>query len=418
MRVRYAVVVLLVGSFVVPRLAAAADPARTCGKKKLAAAGKRIADELKCDATAAGKGIAVDAACVAKAELKLATAFAKAEAKGGCPTLGDASTIESFADECTATVRQALGAAMGKNACLKGKLGAGGKKTAAKIQCSATAAAKGRAADPACLLKAEAAFAKAFAKLEAKGGCVTSGDAAAVEAAIDAECVARFVGALPVPTLTPTPTRTATPLPTKTATPTRTPTPIATPTNNGCPEAPPTPFAINVAEQNVVRLSAQPAPDPALAPLCWNAVIAATAQAWADGCLYQHNPNLGTLGYGENLYACASTDASCPANAADDSVPSWANEAVSYDYASNTCSVRCQGGVNHGATCAAQSACPGGVCSGECGHYTQLVWRATTATGCGIKQCTQNSPFQNFPTWTLVVCDYEPAGNVNGARPY
>ena len=332
--------------------------------------------------------------------------------------VGDAGTVEVFAGECVATVGTALGTTIQKNACLKGKLGAAGKKAAAKLQCSATAAAKGRTADPVCLLKAETNFTKAFTKLDAKGGCVTTGDAAAVEATIDAACVTPFVAMLPVPTVTPTPTRTATPLPTKTATPTRTATPLATPTSNGCPETPPTPFMINLAEQNVVRLNAEPAPDPALAPLCWKDTLAATAQAWADGCQYQHNPDLGTLGYGENIYACASSDASCPTNAADASVISWANEAASYDYASNTCSVRCQGGSNAGATCGAASQCPGGLCSGACLHYTQLVWRGSTATGCGIKQCTQNSPFQSFSTWTIVVCDYEPQGNVNGARPY
>ena len=38
------------------------------------------------------------------------------------------------------------------------------------------------------------------------------------------------------------------------------------------------------------------------------------------------------------------------------------------------------------------------------GHFTQVVWAATTQLGCGVSTCTSNSPFgASFPTWTLVV---------------
>ncbi len=60
------------------------------------------------------------------------------------------------------------------------------------------------------------------------------------------------------------------------------------------------------------------------------------------------------------------------------------------------------------------------VCSGGmCGHYTQIVWRSTQKLGCGIKVCTKNSPFgASFPTWTYVVCNYQPPGNIIGQKPY
>ena len=410
-----AVLVLLVAA---PPVVHGADPARACSKRKLGATAKKIADKLKCFATAAGKGVTVDAACLSKAEGKFASAFVKAEAKGGCPTVNDVATVESQVDDCVDAVRSALGTSAQKNACLKGKLSAAAKKASGKVQCSAKAASKGRFADPVCLAKAEAAFAKAFAKRDAKGGCVTTNDAASIETIVDDQCVSTIVAALPVPTITPTPTKTATPIATKTATPVATGTPIPTPTSNGCGENPPALWAQNVAEQNDVRVGAQPVPDPALAPYCWKATIAATAQSWADNCSFSHNPNLDTLGLGENIYGCASTDSSCPTNAPDQSVISWANEDVSYDYASNTCSVRCQGGSNAGATCSTNSQCPGGLCSGVCGHYTQLVWRSTSFTGCGVKTCNTGSPLPGFTTWTLVVCDYEPPGNFVGQRPY
>jgi hypothetical protein len=415
-------VIAIVGLLVaVPNVGHGADPTRTCAKKKLTATGKKVSDKLKCFATAAGKALAVDAACLAKAETTFANAFTKAELKGGCPTTNDAASVESLVDDCVNAVQTALGTAVAKNPCLKAKLTAAAKKAASKISCSATAASKGRTADPACLAKAEATFAKNFPKKEAKGGCLTTGDVAAVEAIVDAQCVAPLVGALPLPTVTPSPTRTATPVATKTGTPQPTLTPAATPTNNGCGEVPPSEWSFNLATQNDVRANAQPAPDPALAPFCWKATVAATAQAWADGCNYMHNPNLGMLGLGENLYACASTDASCPTNARTLAAVSWGDEDISYDYASNACISTnvCQGGGTPGAPCSNSTQCSGGICQHECGHYTQIVWRSTTSTGCGVKNCTSNSPFgAGFPNWTLVVCDYEPPGNFNGQRPY
>jgi hypothetical protein len=223
----------------VPNVGHGGDPTRTCAKKKLGATAKKVSDKLKCFATAAGKAVPVDTACLAKAEATFVNAFAKAEAKGGCPTTSDAASVESLVDDCVNAVQTALGTALAKNPCLKAKLTAAAKKAASKIACSATAASKGRTADPICIAKVEATFAKNFPKKEAKGGCVTTGDVASVETIVDSQCVAPLVGALPLPTVRPSPTRTATPVVTKTATPQATATPAATPTNNGCAETPP-----------------------------------------------------------------------------------------------------------------------------------------------------------------------------------
>src|SRR5581483_9985573 len=147
------------------------------------------------------------------------------------------------------------------------------------------------------------------------------------------------------------------------------------------------------AAHNVVRAGATPAPDPPLPPICYNATIAASAQTYADGCVYEHDlQRLRSLGYGENLYAAAGSIAD---TAARDAVPAWACEATNDDYASNTCSL---------------DGCP--KAAGVCGPYTQLVWRGTQKVGCGIAHCTTGSPFAQFPSWTFVVCDYQPPGNV------
>jgi len=58
----------------------------------------------------------------------------------------------------------------------------------------------------------------------------------------------------------------------------------------------PTAFAGGVAAQNAVRTNANPAPNPAPTPLCWDDTVAATAQAWANSCphVFMHTPNLLT----------------------------------------------------------------------------------------------------------------------------
>jgi pathogenesis-related protein 1 len=141
-----------------------------------------------------------------------------------------------------------------------------------------------------------------------------------------------------------------------------------------------------VAQHNRVRAAATPMPNPPLPALTWNEAAASVASSWAANCRFTHNPAVGGLGLGENLYA--STGTPTPTEV----VSSWAAERTSYDLAANSC-------------------------SGTCGHYTQLVWRPTTSVGCGWASCAANSPFGNG-RWTLWVCDYSPAGNVNSARPY
>ncbi len=43
------------------------------------------------------------------------------------------------------------------------------------------------------------------------------------------------------------------------------------------------------------------------------------------------------------------------------------------------------------------------------GHYTQMVWRGTTAVGCGIV---------SNPGFDFLVCRYAPQGNIVGQNPY
>jgi hypothetical protein len=136
------------------------------------------------------------------------------------------------------------------------------------------------------------------------------------------------------------------------------------------------------ARHNQVRASV------GVPPLVWDPAVAATAQAYADRCMYQHS---GASGLGENIAAFAP-----PGSLVSAAVDAWAGERADYDYAANTCAA-----------------------GKMCGHYTQIVWRTTTRLGCGVATCDVNTPFgPRFPRWDFWVCNYAPPGNVNGRRPY
>ncbi len=150
-----------------------------------------------------------------------------------------------------------------------------------------------------------------------------------------------------------------------------------------------------LSAHNAARASATPAPSPPLSPLSWSAAAASAAQAWADGCAWGHDPTLGTLGMGQNIYAVGSSSPSVAATP-EQVVGSWVSEAADYDHASGTCAA---GKV--------------------CGHYTAVVWRSTTQVGCGHRVCHTSSPFgAAYPHWDLWVCNYVPPGNWVGEKPY
>jgi len=117
--------------------------------------------------------------------------------------------------------------------------------------------------------------------------------------------------------------------------------------------------------------------------LTWDPAAAAVAQAWADNLLatntFEHNANRGP--YGENIYWESGSD---PATSAAGAFQSWAAEAASYTWDTDTC-------------------------TDQCGHYTQIVWAATSSVGCGM--ATDGSK-------AIWVCDYAPPGNFTGQRPY
>ena len=108
--------------------------------------------------------------------------------------------------------------------------------------------------------------------------------------------------------------------------------------------------------------------------LMWSDAVAASAQRWADQCLFAHSPGRQ---YGENVWGGRSMPK------AEDVLGAWYdNEMGRFD--------------------------PEDPDAPATGHFTQVVWGAVKYVGCGV--CTAGA------TWrVLVVCHYDPYGNVGGA---
>ncbi|KAH7836159.1 hypothetical protein Vadar_033247 [Vaccinium darrowii] len=64
----------------------------------------------------------------------------------------------------------------------------------------------------------------------------------------------------------------------------------------------------------------------------------------------------------------------------------WVGEKPNYNYNSNSC------------------------LRGQCGHYTQVVWKNSVRLGCARVRCNSGSWF--------ITCNYDPPGNYVGQRPY
>lgn len=113
--------------------------------------------------------------------------------------------------------------------------------------------------------------------------------------------------------------------------------------------------------------------------LTWSPKLAAYAQEWANtlrdkGCAFDHRPRSP---YGENLAMFGPPGGTN----ATEILMGWYNEIKHYDFSKHTFSF-------------------------QTGHFTQVVWKATTQLGCGRAVC------KGAELW---VCNYAPAGNVSGS---
>ena len=111
--------------------------------------------------------------------------------------------------------------------------------------------------------------------------------------------------------------------------------------------------------------------------LKWSDTLANIALAHSKKCKFQHSDT----NYGENLWMGTSGYYTVT-----DGVNYWVNEKKNYNG-------QPIGQGNFSAY----------------GHYTQVVWKSTTEVGCGYAKCGNN---------IIMTCNYNPAGNWTGQKPY
>lgn len=145
-------------------------------------------------------------------------------------------------------------------------------------------------------------------------------------------------------------------------------------------------FAFNEAliQHNLTRINENTVEniEPPLGLFTWSDSLEKSAQAHTEKCIWEHSKSRS---YGENLYIGSSRYETY-----ENAVTLWYKEKANYN---------------------------NGVCTGVCGHYTQLVWANSKFLGCGKTYC----PSVEGISWgggTVIACQYSPPGNWVGQQPY
>ena len=145
-----------------------------------------------------------------------------------------------------------------------------------------------------------------------------------------------------------------------------------------------TSFATRILAAHNAERAAVKVPD-----LTWSDTLAVHAAVWAAEMAktgtYQHSAKTTRPGEGESLWV-----GTAGAFSPEEMVGAWAAEKQFF-----------QNGNFPNVATTGQSQIPG--------HYTQIVWRSTTAVGCAL--ATGNGR-------DILVCRYSPAGNLTGEKVY
>ena len=121
-----------------------------------------------------------------------------------------------------------------------------------------------------------------------------------------------------------------------------------------------------------------------------------SARSYVATCPTGHSSSNERNGAGENMFWSGSLDNTAgtvdlESRSLLGAVQAWHNEMSRYNYTSGTSN------------------------GGEVGHFTQVVWRSTTAIGCAVNTDCDVMPFLGGTKRTVVVCHYDPPGNYVGA---
>jgi pimeloyl-ACP methyl ester carboxylesterase len=178
--------------------ARAVDPTPMCVARKLAAGAKTIVQLAACHARAVRRGTAVDAGCIGGAERRFARFYTHLESSYTgriCPDDDGLVRVQSTIRGLVEEAARRLAPSAGGSRCQAAKLAAAGARAAGTMQATAHAFPGSAAPRPvhararrlvATVARVRHGFESAFARLDRRGGCTTTGDAAAVGAAVDA----------------------------------------------------------------------------------------------------------------------------------------------------------------------------------------------------------------------------------------
>ena len=178
----------------------------------------------------------------------------------------------------------------------------------------------------------------------------------------------------------------------------------------------PPPAGLTAEQQQMLDAHNRERPNyPGVGALQWAPELAQWAQEWADGRAKegninhrqdrQNNPFRPGEYVGENIFSSGNTAAT-----GADAVQWWIGEKEWYHHDQDDgmagynnqppgCVI-----VRDSPACRARQ----GYCF--CGHFTQVIWKNTQYVGCG-KATAANG-------WVYFICNYYPAGNWRGEKPY
>ncbi|XP_026523495.1 GLIPR1-like protein 1 [Notechis scutatus] len=128
--------------------------------------------------------------------------------------------------------------------------------------------------------------------------------------------------------------------------------------------------------------------------MTFDLALARIARAWGNKCVWKHNPNQKYhpdhkfKPTGENLWMGSAS--ARPINI-ENPIAAFNSEVKYYTLSTHQCTK-------------------------VCGHYTQVVWATSYKVGCAAVYCRYMDGKEKNNN--IVVCNYAPAGNYQGVRPY
>ncbi|KAG9259012.1 CAP domain-containing protein [Emericellopsis atlantica] len=165
------------------------------------------------------------------------------------------------------------------------------------------------------------------------------------------------------------------------------------PTTAPAPEEPSTDSYEGVMlKQHNVHRSNHSAP-----ALSWDSTLAGYAKTIAEGCVFAHDMNQGSGGYGQNLASWGTTDSM------DGLKNKMAASAVTEQWYNGEVNAWTFYGMDNPPSNSPLTAW---------GHFTQVVWKSTTKVGCYTASCPAGTVLQYPSLYT--VCNYDPPGNYGG----